>query len=221
MSTHIENHHPKHYSTLTTLMQNQPNAPSRQPSDTELSEHDVPVKRKRVGPLDIAFPQPIKKGTSKWTVVTDSITNYLVGAMAPIRTVELQSFKKMIHTLEPGYEVPSRKYFSESAIPKAYNSKVEMVRREISGGIHYSMTTDAWTSAVNLNPYVSITIHFISDSFQYTTRNLATVYAPEDHTGKLKLLIRSAVLSTLSNRQIDMHCICRGKSCPDMERCPE
>lgn len=181
MSTHLEKHHAQNFSLLMQNQQReQPNS-SSQPSDEEPTGN---VKRRKVGPLDYAFPMPLKRGSPKWTAITQSITNYLVGSMAPIRTVELQSFKEMVRVLQPGYEVPSRKYFSETAIPNAYSSKVQAVRKEMSSSIHYSVTSDAWTSDINMNPYISLTIHFINEEYEFISRNLATVYAPEDHTGK-------------------------------------
>lgn len=156
-------------------------------TDTSSSKQPVVRKRKFEGPLDRAFrsANPIKKNTPKWHKITDSVTNFLVKSMSPIRTVELESFKELLHVMEPGYQVPSRKYFSEEAIPKTYNNAVSKLKIEIQGTMKYfSLTTDAWSSAVNMNPYVSLTCHYINNDWKLVSRNLTTVFAPEDHTGE-------------------------------------
>ena len=49
---------------------------------------------------------------------------------------------------------------------------------------YFAITSDAWTSAVNLNPYLSLTYHFIDEQWNIQALNLETMFAPESHTGE-------------------------------------
>lgn len=185
MTTHLKSHHQKVYASLQC-------SPTPSTSTPKSSEADCSSQKKRklTGPLDVAFSRmvPLQKNSVKWRKITDCVTDFLAKSMSPIRIVDLECFKKMIAACEPNYTVPSRKYFSETAIPTMYNTVVERVKRELvdsSGSVHpYSITSDAWTSAVNMNPYISLTCHFINDHWKLLSRNLGTIYAPEDHTGR-------------------------------------
>lgn len=59
-----------------------------------------------------------------------------------------------------------------------------MVKEDLASAECYAITTDGWTSSVNMNPYISLTVHYITPSphFKVVSTNLATVYAPGDHT---------------------------------------
>jgi len=94
--------------------------------------------------------------------------------MVPIYTVEKHGFKRLIGTLDKQYELPSRKYFTKTAIPALYN-KINNVR-------YFSTTTDLWSSE-GMKPYLSYTIHFISN-WKLQSRCLQTSFMPEDHTGE-------------------------------------
>lgn len=142
-----------------------------------------------VGPLDLMYRkhQPIVKGSSKWGQITNKICNLLVKAMLPIHLVEHDYFVELINFLEPGYTVPSRKYFTDVAIPSRYadaTTAVKAVLTDKKGStFFFSVTSDAWTSAVNMNPYLSLTCHFIDESWNLVAKNLETSFTPEDHTG--------------------------------------
>ena len=64
--------------------------------------------------------------------------------------------------LDAKYQLPSRKYFSETAIPRLYSSVREKVMEELSSVEYFSGTTDLWSS-VGLKMYISYTIHYIDD----------------------------------------------------------
>ena len=55
------------------------------------------------------------------------------------------------------------------------------VESELQGIKYYSATTDLWSSK-GLLPYISYTIHWLDDEWNYKTRYLETFYLPSDHT---------------------------------------
>ena len=97
--------------------------------------------------------------------------------MMPIYSVEKEGFKKLLHSFDSQYELPSRKYFSKTAIPKLYAKNREIVEEELKSVDYFSATADMWSSH-SLQPYLSSTIHFVGDDWRLKTRCLQTLYLP-------------------------------------------
>ncbi|XP_052456561.1 E3 SUMO-protein ligase ZBED1-like [Carassius gibelio] len=113
--------------------------------------------------------------------------------MTPIHTVSKVGFQKMIRTLDKRYQLPSRNYFSQVAIPKIYNSRRDEVQKEMASVTFFSTTTDLWSSRTS-EPYISLTVHFVNEEFELKSRCLQTSYFPADHTGEnIALGLREAL----------------------------
>ena len=85
----------------------------------------------------------------------------------------------MISLLEPRYELPKRKYFSQSLIPSLYETAKQKLTAELSRADSVSLITDGWTSR-NIDSYVTITAHYMRDDWELRncvlqTRNIAVV----------------------------------------------
>lgn len=102
-----------------------------------------------------------QRGSNQWRALTDSVTRYLVEEMVPFRTVEKPAFKAMLHTFDKQYVLPDRKYFSQTAIPEKYLSVKDGIIQDLKYVDYFSVTTDMWSS-VNMMPYMSLTIHYLS-----------------------------------------------------------
>lgn len=89
----------------------------------------------------------------------------------------------MIRTLDRRYQLPSRNFFSQTAILELYNKRRSEVQMEMATVKFYSTTTDLWSSRT-MEPYLSMTVHFIDDDFELKSRCLQTSYFPQDHTGE-------------------------------------
>ena len=66
----------------------------------------------------------------------------------------------MLAAFDECYELPSRKYFTQTAIPALYNKECKTVHDDLHWAEFYSATTDLWSSE-NLLPYMSYRVHFI------------------------------------------------------------
>jgi len=62
--------------------------------------------------------------------------------MLPIYLVEKPGFQQMLKNFDSQNQVPSRKYFSETSIPKLYNQERERVVNELSQAKFFTATTD-------------------------------------------------------------------------------
>ena len=90
----------------------------------------------------------------------------------------------MVHAFDPMYELPSRKYFSTTEIPKLYiDVKESIVKPAVQNAQYFSASTDLWTSCSN-HPYLSFTIHFLTKDWELKSYCLDTIPLFEDHTGQ-------------------------------------
>lgn len=125
---------------------------------------------------------PYEKTSRRHKQITDAIARLIAKGMVPIYLVEKKVFRDLIHTLDPRYVVPSRKYFSRVELPRLYAECRAKVEKEILNVAYYALTTDLWTSRAT-QPYMSLTIHFIDEDWKLCSRCLQTAYFPDDHTG--------------------------------------
>ena len=120
----------------------------------------------------------------------------------PISIVEDVGFRQVLKLLEPHYQCSSRKYFTETIIPKIYSGMKEEVVRLINScddESYLSFTMDAWSSSVNDTALLSLTAHWIDSQFKRVSAVLNAQCLTEAHTGEY---IAAQVLSMLEKWEI-------------------
>lgn len=127
---------------------------------------------------------PYDKKGARWKAITDAVAMYIAKDMVPIYTVEKPGFIHLLKVLDPRYVLPSRKYFSDVALPQLYNSTRQRIAAELDGVLFYSATTDLWSSRV-MQPYLSLTLHFINDDWTLRSVCLQTAYFHNEHKGEI------------------------------------
>ena len=127
--------------------------------------------------------QKYERKGKKWQELTQAVTHYIAKDNLPIHSVEKDGFKKLLHTFDGRYEVPTRSYFSRTALPTLYTTTKDRVRREISTLHYFSATTDFWSSE-GMQPFMSYTVHFVDTEWKLQNRCLETQFLPQDHTGE-------------------------------------
>lgn len=127
---------------------------------------------------------PYDKKGARWKAITDAVAMYIAKDMVPIYTVEKPGFIHLLKVLDPRYVLPSRKYFSDVALPQLYNSTHQRIAAELDGVLFYSATTDLWSSRV-MQPYLSLTLHFINDDWTLRSVCLQTAYFHDEHKGEI------------------------------------
>ncbi len=75
--------------------------------------------------------------------ITKSIADFICKDLRPYSVVENTGFRNMLHTLEPRYVIPSRKYFSETAVPQTYKDFKEKVKEKLSRAERVALTCHA------------------------------------------------------------------------------
>ena len=139
--------------------------------------------------------QPYEKKGKRYAELTNAVTYCIAKDSLPIHTVERTGFKAMLRAFDSRYEIPSRNYFSRTALPSLYSSTKEKVTAEIQQVRFFSATTDMWSS-IGLKPYMSYTIHFIDKEWTLQSRCLQAQFFPESHTGEN---IAEAMLNALDS----------------------
>ncbi|XP_076879714.1 cytochrome b5 type B isoform X1 [Brachyhypopomus gauderio] len=113
--------------------------------------------------------------------LTAAVAQYLVEEMVPFRTLEKPAFKSMLQKFDKQYELPGKTYFSETVVPKMYDKVKALLESEIKNVDYFSATTDMWSS-VNMTPYMSLTVHYLTPDWTLRSRCLETVFMPQNHT---------------------------------------
>lgn len=102
----------------------------------------------------------------------------------PFALVEREGFSKLLKYIVPRYNLPSRTYFSRTLMPEIYKEIRAQVEAKLCTAKYISFTTDIWTSSVNNELFISLTVHYISaDTFQKEIYTLTVKHFPVSHTG--------------------------------------
>ena len=131
----------------------------------------------------------------------------------PVSIVEDVGFINFVKTLKPCYKIPSRKYFNENIFPKI----IAGVKTELHKMLHtpeyivkhYSFTTDIWSTNVAHKSLLSLTAHWISESFEKSSAVLNLTVLEGSHTGSYICDRFDYMLSTWRIDKENVHVVLR------------
>ena len=115
--------------------------------------------------------------------INHAVTYFIAKEMQPLSIVDKPGFRHMVRKLNPRYQMPSRKHFTEYEIPRMYNQVKSTFQGRIKLVNYFSATTDLWTSAANI-PFMSFTIHFIDSAWNLKSYCLGTIHLGDEHSGE-------------------------------------
>ncbi len=101
----------------------------------------------------------------------------------PFTLVNHVGFARLMNLVEPRYQFPSDKYFSEKLIPEMYEKVCGRVKILVSKAAHVSITTDVWSSVAQ-DSYISLTAHYITPDFEHQQVCLHAAPFNDRHTGE-------------------------------------
>ena len=174
MRYHLETKHPNEYKRLEAKEKELSQAKERnslggsnQPTLLELFVRSQPL----------AFDHPRAKE------ITKRIGEMIALDNEPFTIVDHIGFVRLMNLLEPRYQLPSDKYFSETLIPEMYRKVSLKVKEGVSSTFYVSLTTDVWSSVAQ-DSYISLTCHYITEDF--TQQQVCLHAAPfnDHHTGE-------------------------------------
>ena len=153
-------------------------------------------------PLYVSTMEKLKKydcSLKKWKQLTDSVAYFLAKDMLPLYSVEKEGFQRLVKTFDSQYQLPNRKYFTNTAIPALYASTREKVSNSISGAKYFAATMDMWSSATSA-PYMSYTVHYIDPQWSLQSWCLQILFVPQDHNADN---LADVMTETLTNWSLD------------------
>lgn len=115
------------------------------------------------------------------TKYDNSLMELFTKDMQPFSIVEDTGFRKFVNTLNPSYQLPSRKYISNTLLPALYEQKYNSMQEEVKNVRAVTVTTDCWTS-LNSDSFMATTIHYINENFEPKAVLLECSSSPESHT---------------------------------------
>ena len=123
-------------------------------------------------------------GSSQAKDLNRAVAYHIAKDAVPLSTVDKPGFRFMVSKLNPRYQLPSHKHFSENEISKMYAEvRDNLVTPLIKQAPFYYANTDMWTSGSN-DAYITLTVHFISDGWELHSFCLETLPMFTDHTGQ-------------------------------------
>ena len=169
---HLREHHPLIYSEL---------APPSKPKSVEAepcSSNQLTLTETVARSAKFSSDSPQAKELNR------AVTYHIAKDSVPISTVEKPGFKQLVAKLNPRYQMPSRRHFTNYEIPQLYSQvKENVVAASLNNVTFFSATSDFWTSS-NCQPYITITVHFINSKWILKSCTLDTSVVYEDHTGE-------------------------------------
>ena len=143
--------------------------------------------------------KPYSTENPHYKEITNAIALMIAFDFQPFSVVEDEGFKKLVRVLDPRYQIPSRKHFPETVIPKIYEEMKGKVKACINPIPFIAFTTDCWTSRA-VDSYMSLTAHYIDEKFKRKLLVLDTMFVSERHTAQNLL---SKILAMLEAWEIE------------------
>lgn len=139
----------------------------------------------------------------KHKAIDQRITNLLVCQMLPATLVDSEEWRDLWREVEPRFDCPGRRHYSNTAIPGKYARVKEAIMTDLKHIQGLSCTTDGWSSLTG-DPYVSLTVHFMTPQWELRTYCLRTIYMPESHTGENVAQMLKTILGEYNLRLADV-----------------
>lgn len=127
--------------------------------------------------------QAYKDDSSKKQELDQLVVRMIVKDLQPLSVVENDGFRKLVHGLNPKYELPSRRVVARTLLPSLYNDEVQRVSDQLSEAKYVSLTTDLWTSR-KTQGFITVTTHFISPEWELKSMVLETPRMSKSHTAE-------------------------------------
>lgn len=93
-----------------------------------------------------SFRQPLAHDSKRAKEIDRAIATFITVDMRPFSVVDNARFQDMLRTLEPRYKIPSRTYFTDTAVPALYNKTKAPLETAVSAAPAVALTSDGWTS---------------------------------------------------------------------------
>ncbi|XP_048348746.1 E3 SUMO-protein ligase ZBED1 isoform X1 [Sphaerodactylus townsendi] len=120
--------------------------------------------------------------------LTSAVISLICEGLYPPSIVDEPTFRTLLKTADPRYELPCRKYLCTKAIPEKYSAVRDIVLKELTDIPWCGISTDMWRSENQNRSYVTLSVHFLcngsSNCLAVNSRCLKTFEVPEENTAE-------------------------------------
>ncbi|XP_040854477.1 E3 SUMO-protein ligase ZBED1-like [Ochotona curzoniae] len=159
LSYHLEKNHPEEFCELVK-------------SNTEQMRGAFATAFSKLKP-DSSSQQPLPQDgptaslaryshdSPKQQELTAAVARLISEGLYPASIVDEPSFQLLLHTADPRYQLPSRKYFTTQALPERYSAIREVILEEVARVSWCGICADMWHSPSQSRTYVTLAVHFL------------------------------------------------------------
>ncbi|XP_077002360.1 E3 SUMO-protein ligase ZBED1 isoform X1 [Tamandua tetradactyla] len=126
--------------------------------------------------------------SKKQQELTAAVISLICEGLYPASIVDEPTFRTLLKTADPRYELPSRKFFCSKAIPEKYGAVRETVLKELADVPWCGISADTWRSDNQNRTYVTLAVHFLGsvspNCLAVGSRCLKTFEVPEENTAE-------------------------------------
>ncbi|KAE8622315.1 hypothetical protein XENTR_v10005189 [Xenopus tropicalis] len=180
LSYHLEKNHPDEYCEFVKSNTEQ----MREAFATAFSKLK-PESSQQVVQETLIMKNTQSFENKKHLELTSSVISLICEGMYPASILDEPTFKNLLKTAEPRYEVPMRKYICSRVLPEKYNAIREMVLKDLTDILWCGISTDMWKSVTQNRSYVTLSVYFMStgpsNCLSVNSRCLKTFEVPEEN----------------------------------------
>lgn len=126
------------------------------PLSKQLIRPREPMLQHKVNPIRLRVPQDSK------LIIDKKLLEMIIQDQETFSLVEGQGFRNFVQSLNPHYELPTRKMISSTLVPEKFKECKSHVMNLIQNANNLCITIDSWISRVK-DTYIALTAHFILD----------------------------------------------------------
>ncbi|XP_071069550.1 E3 SUMO-protein ligase ZBED1-like isoform X2 [Dasypus novemcinctus] len=184
LSYHLEKNHPEEFCEFVKSNTEQ----MREAFATAFSKLK-PESAQQAAAQDTLAPKPGHGFEGKrQQELTAAVLGLICEGLYPASIVDEPTFRTLLRTADPRYELPSRKFFCSKAIPEKYGAVRELVLKELADVAWCGISTDSWRSDNQNRAYVTLTVHFLgagpAGCLSVGSRCLKTFEVPEENAAE-------------------------------------
>ncbi|XP_063448231.1 E3 SUMO-protein ligase ZBED1-like [Mytilus trossulus] len=94
--------------------------------------------------------------------ITDALVSFVAGNLTPLSVVESPEFKTFVESLNPKYQLPSRKHLSTKLLHQKASNIQSNIKEKLRSAESVCLTIDLWSNR-QMKGFLEITGHFILD----------------------------------------------------------
>ncbi|CAG2221217.1 unnamed protein product [Mytilus edulis] len=94
--------------------------------------------------------------------ITDALVSFVAGNLTPLSVVESPEFKTFVESLNPKYQLPSRKHLSTKLLHQKASNIQSNIKEKLRSAESVCLTIDLWSNR-QMKGFLGITGHFILD----------------------------------------------------------